>query len=150
MRIFCPTPKAENGQPTVTYRDYSFSKPRNALKPHFPELRPGSHWSSLQRSPDPLAGGEGGLLPFPKNPPPLSAILAPDFIFGPRFREPPGYTPQSLTEMTPQTEIQCRLLKRQKVRVHCARDAGAGAYNAPLPCIKMQMLYHMMMHYGLY
>jgi len=31
-------------------------------------LCPTPHWGSLQRSPDPLAGGEGAGCPFPKNP----------------------------------------------------------------------------------
>ena len=30
-------------------------------------LRPRPHWGSLQRSPDPLAGGEGACRPLPKN-----------------------------------------------------------------------------------
>jgi len=39
-------------------------------------LRPGPHWGSLQRSPDPLVGGEGELLPFPKNPTPAVGLRA--------------------------------------------------------------------------
>jgi len=37
-------------------------------------LRPRPSWGSLQRSPDPLAGGEGAGCPLPRTPPPLSAV----------------------------------------------------------------------------
>jgi len=39
-------------------------------------LRPRPRWGSLQRSPRPLAGGEGARCPSPRTPPPLSALRA--------------------------------------------------------------------------
>ena len=41
-----------------------------------PGLCPGPCWGSSQRSPDPLAGGEGLAAPSPRTPPPLSALRA--------------------------------------------------------------------------
>ena len=43
--------------------------------PNFPELLPGPRWGSLQRSPDPLADGEGARCLFPKNPPRVNSVL---------------------------------------------------------------------------
>jgi len=40
-------------------------------------LRPEPRWGSLQRSPDPLAGGDGAAAPSPRTPPPLSASTWP-------------------------------------------------------------------------
>jgi len=39
----------------------------SASKMHLRSDRPEPRWGSLQRSPDPLAGGEGSRCPFPKN-----------------------------------------------------------------------------------
>ena len=49
---------------------------------------PRAQLGSLQRSPDPLAGGEGARCPLSKNPPPLSALRASSVgpAFGPRSR----------------------------------------------------------------
>ena len=55
-----------------------------------PGLRPGPCWGSSQRSPDPLAGGEGAGCPLPKNP---TAALGPAGLElrpqGPKHRPPP-------------------------------------------------------------
>ena len=52
-------------------------------------LRPGPRWGSLQRSPDPLAGGEGARCPLRKNPTPAvdpsGLALRP---FGPQLAAP--------------------------------------------------------------
>jgi len=40
-------------------------------------LRPEPHWGSLQRSPDPLAGGEGAAAPSPRTSPAVGLSLPP-------------------------------------------------------------------------
>ena len=57
----------------MTISDFPSTK-RVLLTPKMHQIRPGPRWGSLQRSPDPLAGGEGISCPLPKTPPPLSAF----------------------------------------------------------------------------
>jgi len=42
-----------------------------------PELHPGPRWESLQRSPGPLANGEGAGCPLPKNLTPALGLACP-------------------------------------------------------------------------
>jgi len=54
-----------------------------------PGLRPGPRWRSLQRFPDPLAGGEGPGCPLPKNPTlALGPLGLQPWPFGPRSLPP--------------------------------------------------------------
>jgi len=46
-----------------------------------PGLRPGPRWGSLQRSANPLVGGEGLAVPSPKNPIPRSRPFGPHLFY---------------------------------------------------------------------
>ena len=61
-----------------------------------PGLRPGSRWGSLQRSPRPLAGGEGARCPLPKNPNPA---------LGPSGLEVRPFGPLSSLAPNPKTQL---------------------------------------------
>ena len=61
-------------------------------------LRPKPRWESFQRSPRPLAGGEGADCPLSKIPPPLLALWP--SIFGPS-----GLSTSSFGTRTPLTDI---------------------------------------------
>ena len=76
-------------------------------------LRPKPRWESFQRSPRPLAGGEGADCPVPKIPPPLLALWP--SIFGPSGLSilvlwasifgPSGLSTSSFGTRTPLTDI---------------------------------------------
>ena len=80
-----------------------FFKPRNAPKLHFPVALPltplSEHTALLSES---SAGEEGACRPQEPHPvPALSPSGLRLQLFEPRFTKPPGWTPQSLTKMTP-------------------------------------------------
>ena len=45
--IFCTTPKAENGQPTVKCRDYLIFQAPKCTKSTFPVASPRTHWALI-------------------------------------------------------------------------------------------------------
>ena len=95
--------KLKTAKSTVKRRDYLIYQAARCTRTTFSVASPGPHWASLQHSSRPRSGGNGACCPSPKTLP-RSRSLAADYRFSGVVSESrlATWTPQALTEVTPQ------------------------------------------------